>query len=77
MNSPMIVNNELQDAADSAYARQIWYETTKMRYQHVLDNVTINNLEEFNFASDTIVNEFKPRCESGFFDVKRQARKGE
>lgn len=69
---------QLQDAADSAYMKVIWWESTKIMLQDTCskhDNV--QSAEIAKAVPVKIVEDFKARCESGFFDVKRQAGKGE
>ena len=57
MNGPLIATTKtMQDAADAAYARMIWWEGIKQL------GVT---------QADMAVEWFKERCERGFFDIKR------
>lgn len=67
---------QLQDAADSAYARQLWWESTKIVLEDVHGKVEGIHAASQNIP-DNIVKDFIKRCESGFFDVKRQTGKGE
>ena len=69
---------QCQNAADSAYARQIYWEACKIIFVDSIGKLerTISGKEGLE-AVDTAVKEFKSRCESGFFDVKRQTGKGE
>jgi hypothetical protein len=57
---------QLQDVADSAYARQIWYETWKIGFHK------LNELKGARDMADVVAQTFITKCESGFFDVKRQ-----
>jgi hypothetical protein len=61
---------QLQDVADSAYARQIWWEMRK-ELMKIQGWHPPNGLTDAEIA-DEISLDFQSRCAEGFFDVKRQ-----
>lgn len=71
---------QCQDAADSAYMRMIWHDVAKSviaKRLEVIQRETLWAGEYPSILADWAATEFKFRCESGFFDVKRQTGKGE
>lgn len=57
----------LQDAADEAFAKNIWWETMKTQLPE-------RGMDDPGRRCDLVVEAFKKRCESGFFDVKRKVK---
>lgn len=66
----MIADPKMQDAADAAYSRQIWWEMTKLVLEKT-QGITLSQDKTSIDVADEAVKQFKKRCESGFFDVKR------
>lgn len=73
MSGPYVVDPKMQNAADSAYARQIWWEAAKVMLSK--DCVTPNSSESMITVPDNLVKSFIQKCEQGFFDVKRESSK--
>lgn len=69
--SPFVVNETMQDAADAAFARMIWWEATKLIAARVIEDWTPSASEAKSFA-EQVTNDFKNKLESGFFDVNRK-----
>ena len=74
MSGPFIVDPKWQNAADSAFARQVWLECTKIAASKILDHATPSG-KAFEAFPDKVTKRFIELCEQGFFDVKREGSK--